>query len=341
MKWIEALKQWNADKDTWCIPRKGTKEYLEVMAIMKPPAAPQPVKIRRKKVEAPPPEKEGESPPAILSSIRKDILDELRGFNVREYKDYGLALNRKEVDEFITQLSFRESLWGKRMRDAAKYLNELSKWISKISKSEGKIILLKDWEKIWDAKPILKAPPPARSEVYIKPTKEDEEEDDEDMTKEVVMPPRFFSYMGGYWERAFNRGNRFLIEGSAKYTKGGITFATGYFDSWYEDMTKEGMKLKNLVWLGRFNLKKTEYLPVALTFSFKMRFYKDKLKVDFYNFNENIQSVLSKYGLVKLLSEFGDQLERILIAMTSDAPHIKEYKHLLKDLTNMGFEYKA
>lgn len=53
MKWIEALKQWNADKDTWCIPRKGTKEFLEVMAIMKPPAEPQPVKIRRKRAPAP------------------------------------------------------------------------------------------------------------------------------------------------------------------------------------------------------------------------------------------------------------------------------------------------
>jgi len=33
MRWVDALKEWNKDKQTWCIPRKGTKEYNEVMAI--------------------------------------------------------------------------------------------------------------------------------------------------------------------------------------------------------------------------------------------------------------------------------------------------------------------
>jgi len=32
--WIEALKKWNAGKPAWCIPRKGSKEYDEVKAIM-------------------------------------------------------------------------------------------------------------------------------------------------------------------------------------------------------------------------------------------------------------------------------------------------------------------
>jgi flagellar biosynthesis GTPase FlhF len=33
MKWIEALKQYNAGK-SWCVPRKGTPEYDEVKKIM-------------------------------------------------------------------------------------------------------------------------------------------------------------------------------------------------------------------------------------------------------------------------------------------------------------------
>ena len=33
MKWVEALKEWNKEKPTWCIPRKDTPEYNEVMAI--------------------------------------------------------------------------------------------------------------------------------------------------------------------------------------------------------------------------------------------------------------------------------------------------------------------
>ena len=36
MKWIDALKQWNAKRPdgVWGIPKKGTKEYDEVRAIM-------------------------------------------------------------------------------------------------------------------------------------------------------------------------------------------------------------------------------------------------------------------------------------------------------------------
>lgn len=33
-RWIEALKKWNKDRDTWCLPKKGTKEYMEVRKIM-------------------------------------------------------------------------------------------------------------------------------------------------------------------------------------------------------------------------------------------------------------------------------------------------------------------
>jgi len=38
MKWVEALKQWNArsNSGTWCIPRKGSPEYLEVRELMGP-----------------------------------------------------------------------------------------------------------------------------------------------------------------------------------------------------------------------------------------------------------------------------------------------------------------
>ena len=32
--WMEALRAWNANKSVWCIPKKGTKAYNEVRAIM-------------------------------------------------------------------------------------------------------------------------------------------------------------------------------------------------------------------------------------------------------------------------------------------------------------------
>ena len=34
MKWIEALKKFNAGKGEWCIPRKGSREHKEVSSIM-------------------------------------------------------------------------------------------------------------------------------------------------------------------------------------------------------------------------------------------------------------------------------------------------------------------
>jgi hypothetical protein len=32
--WIDALKKWNAGKDMWCLPKKGSKDYDEVRALM-------------------------------------------------------------------------------------------------------------------------------------------------------------------------------------------------------------------------------------------------------------------------------------------------------------------
>ena len=34
MNWISALKQFNANSNTWCVPKKGTPEYMKVRDIM-------------------------------------------------------------------------------------------------------------------------------------------------------------------------------------------------------------------------------------------------------------------------------------------------------------------
>ncbi len=46
MKWIEALKEWNTGKGTWCIPRKGTPEYDEVRRLMTAEPVSPPVEIK-------------------------------------------------------------------------------------------------------------------------------------------------------------------------------------------------------------------------------------------------------------------------------------------------------
>ena len=33
--YIDALKEFNKDKPKWCVPKKGSKDHTEVIAIMK------------------------------------------------------------------------------------------------------------------------------------------------------------------------------------------------------------------------------------------------------------------------------------------------------------------
>ena len=35
MTWFNALKEWNKTRDKWSIPKKGSKEYNEIKALMK------------------------------------------------------------------------------------------------------------------------------------------------------------------------------------------------------------------------------------------------------------------------------------------------------------------
>ena len=35
MKYIDALKKYNEGSDKWCMPRKGSEDYLKIINIMK------------------------------------------------------------------------------------------------------------------------------------------------------------------------------------------------------------------------------------------------------------------------------------------------------------------
>lgn len=69
MRWVDALKQWNAGSGKWCIPRKGTEEYDAVRAIMGPKAekAPKAPKELKGKAEKAP--KEAKAPKASLQDM--------------------------------------------------------------------------------------------------------------------------------------------------------------------------------------------------------------------------------------------------------------------------------
>ena len=54
MKWIEALMHFNEGKDMYCIPKKGTPEHAEVVAIMNGQKHKMPeAKLSKKEMEAP------------------------------------------------------------------------------------------------------------------------------------------------------------------------------------------------------------------------------------------------------------------------------------------------
>lgn len=52
LRWVEALRLWNSDKERYCIPKKGTKEYNEVIEIMKTGNVKKPemVKVQKKTI---------------------------------------------------------------------------------------------------------------------------------------------------------------------------------------------------------------------------------------------------------------------------------------------------
>jgi hypothetical protein len=63
MRWVDALKQWNAGSGKWCIPKKGTEDYDAVRAIMGPKAE------KEKKVKAEKAPKEAKAPKASLQDM--------------------------------------------------------------------------------------------------------------------------------------------------------------------------------------------------------------------------------------------------------------------------------
>ena len=54
MKWLEALKTWNASKGgSWCVPKKGSPEHQEVLKIMRGEVTPtEKKKVIKPKIKA-------------------------------------------------------------------------------------------------------------------------------------------------------------------------------------------------------------------------------------------------------------------------------------------------
>lgn len=72
--WIEALKKWNEGKGMWCLPKKGTKDYDEVRALMPP----KPEKAKKEK--APKASKEEPLPKIAEKVTREELLGMLETY---------------------------------------------------------------------------------------------------------------------------------------------------------------------------------------------------------------------------------------------------------------------
>ena len=78
MKWIEALKIYNAGK-TWCVPRKGTPEHAEVMRIMN---RTKPAEVERRNVER-----------------REKAIEQLKALDTRKKIEERREADKKKAEE--------------------------------------------------------------------------------------------------------------------------------------------------------------------------------------------------------------------------------------------------
>ena len=113
MSWITGLKEWNAGKGTWCVPKKGTTGHAEVMAIINRKSAPAPSKAQTKTKE----ETDEDARVAkmrlylaqrkIFSRLKDPIRGKLETVNKTRVDDMGL------MDEWKDKLNDLLEKWSK------------------------------------------------------------------------------------------------------------------------------------------------------------------------------------------------------------------------------------
>jgi hypothetical protein len=104
--WITALKKFNEGKGTWCLPKKGTKEYDEVRALMvaKPKEESAP-KEPAPKEESAPKKKPSIKAMAEAYNVPLPLLKKAAQDYYRRVSDAGSEADRKKlIDNMPDQL---------------------------------------------------------------------------------------------------------------------------------------------------------------------------------------------------------------------------------------------
>lgn len=123
MSWILAVKQWNAGKDAWCIPRKGSPAYHEVKAIMDGSKSKAPTSaLKEKKCVSC--EKPSNTPP----TIQQKIIQPERFSTIKEYKKQFYVLDKIKNDAFL-RFTWNNSLHDELMKtELPNWRQELPNW---------------------------------------------------------------------------------------------------------------------------------------------------------------------------------------------------------------------
>jgi len=95
LSWIQALQKWNENSGTWCIPRKGSKQYDEVKALMNTQPTKQQIKVYKRVVKDPEPKPEPE-PELVQVPVAQNYLERINN----KYPEFGMK-KLEEADKWI------------------------------------------------------------------------------------------------------------------------------------------------------------------------------------------------------------------------------------------------
>ena len=169
MKWIDALKVWNRTENPgkWIIPKKDTKEYLRIKEIMETSTKDidisevKPIRIIRKTkdidISEVKPIRINRIPK--LSKLDKEYSKKLKrfltqGWDTHEYKK-GIGHPIDDIINYIKQMTYSNFGWD---TTATTFLNSVIKYLKDKSfdatwnGEPQKVILLRDWDKIFQSK---------------------------------------------------------------------------------------------------------------------------------------------------------------------------------------------
>jgi hypothetical protein len=113
LTWIQALKKWNEKNENWCVPRKDTEGYNEVMALMKG-ETPKKVKKEKEKIKKEKKKKEKTKKEKTNEQVEPEI--KTREVAAEEKQD--------SSKKYLERISAKYEVPEKRIKEADEYVRK-------------------------------------------------------------------------------------------------------------------------------------------------------------------------------------------------------------------------